>query len=689
MASHALRVNNASDGRADDNNIPRHQNEKSSDAAPETRSMLDQLLESLDRPLSPRRVYPPTTVYQPFVPINVNTHSEMPSTAITNSTWTPTLTLNFLPSCGSGSLGSTKLSDDLHPPQLPHTTQSPKLPQPASGPYGSNAQQACPFSGNTSSFADHGGAFPVANSMPPCTIQQTATSSNPVPAAVPTGPRAMKRPPDDVMSAAPAEAVAQSSNEKYGTLDADSLGHNVAIFYFGVLGLMAGLSPTFSYDRSPEGNWTAFLTYLDATIFKDGDHEDKFIAKAETCRKALDMLRGGFSGWALPDLPGPDVQMAHCDHNKLGHPAYTKYVHEDGGVRCEVEVCGTSYFGAAKFYRSETDAANASAHSALYTLLISGEDVMSLFQGVGFAGGFAIAKTAGKPTKKTKDNSKKLPQTATSSTCGKRAAATRKNLAGDPFAQQPRAVSGKAKANKAAPFQQKKPTRRGKAKNNSKQNANLVPIPARGRWVPIPEAPSSGPAASKITARALISKTMQCASQGERVEKICSLLSMEPPEYRVEPTRSDPYLPVYSIVALFPNDPFLARVGPIGYTTYEHGLRSVAQEACAEEVASYLVKMVADDEEWEEENVKKARNIQVWEGRAAEVAVSYSASTISNVKIDTGSSRPPAAPSASGYAAQRSPHELSRLPSSAPFEAERLIPIKTEESAGDYDDNIE
>ncbi|KAK2785623.1 hypothetical protein FQN53_007556 [Emmonsiellopsis sp. PD_33] len=643
MASHALRVNNQ-----------RHQNEKSSDAAPETRSMLDQLLESLDRPPSPQRVYPPTTVYQPFVPINVNARNEMPSTVTSASKWTPTLTLNPLPSRSSGSLGST--------------TQRPQLLQPAAGSYGSNAQQACPFLGNTSSFADYGGVFPVANSMPPCPKQQTAGDSNPV-SAVPVGPRSMKRPPDDVMSAAPAEAVVQSSNKKYGTLDADSLGHNVAIFYFGVLGLIAGLCPNFSYDRSPEGNWTAFLTYSGATIFKDGDHEDKFLAKAETCRKAL----------------------AHCDHNKLGHPAYTKYAHNDGGVRCEAEICGTSYFGAAKSYRSETDAANAAAHSALYALLINGNDIISLFQGVGFAGGFAIDKSAGRPTctKKTNDNSKKLPQTAISSAGGKRAAATRKNLAGDPLAQQSRAVLGKAKANKRAPFQQKRPTRRGKGNNQSKQNANLVPIPVCGRRLPIPEAPSSGPAASKITARALISKTMQCASQCERVEKICSLLSMEPPEYRVEPTWSDVYLPVYSIVALFPNDPFLARVGPIGYTTYEHGLISVAKEACAEEVASYLVKMVADDEEWEEENINKARNIQVWEGRAAEAGLSYSASTVSNMKTDTGSSRLPAAPSASGYATQRSTHEPSRLPSSVPFEAERLISMKTTESAGDYDDNIE
>lgn len=80
------------------------------------------------------------------------------------------------------------------------------------------------------------------------------------------------------------------------------------------------------------------------------------------------------------------LHVEYCEQNKLTRPNYTKYAHDDG-FRYEVDVEGTSCFGVNKFYKTATEAIHASAHAALYSLLITGPEVMSLFRGVGFAGG--------------------------------------------------------------------------------------------------------------------------------------------------------------------------------------------------------------------------------------------------------------------------------------------------------------
>lgn len=112
---------------------------------------------------------------------------------------------------------------------------------------------------------------------------------------------------DDVMTAAAAAAIEQPQSQKFENLDVDSVGLNEAVFYFGVLAIVANLRPSFSYARTAGGNWRGFLTYWGATVSRDGAYEDKFLAKAETCRSALEGLKEKYSGWTLPELPGPQV----------------------------------------------------------------------------------------------------------------------------------------------------------------------------------------------------------------------------------------------------------------------------------------------------------------------------------------------------------------------------------------------
>lgn len=70
----------------------------------------------------------------------------------------------------------------------------------------------------------------------------------------------------------------------------------------------------------------------------------------------------------------------YCTQNKVNLPKYTKYTHENG-YRYEVELSGSSYFGALKFYPTDAEARNASAHMGLYSLLVYGTDGANTFPG--------------------------------------------------------------------------------------------------------------------------------------------------------------------------------------------------------------------------------------------------------------------------------------------------------------------
>ncbi|PGH02337.1 hypothetical protein AJ79_07677 [Helicocarpus griseus UAMH5409] len=398
---------------------------------------------------------------------------------------------------------------------------------------------------------------------------------------------------DDVMSAAAAAAIKREHDSRFGDVDLQSIDPHLVIFCFGVLGIVAHLMPTFSYVRTAAGNWVAYLTYWGTTVFKDGEFEDKFIAKAESCRAALEGLKDKYASWTLPELPGPDVPLGswiwtallqeYCDQHNLGRPVYTKYSHDDG-FRYAVDVGNTSYFGANKSYKVATEAIHACAHVALYSLLISGPEVLLT-----------------------------LVQTTTTAV-RKRNAARNRALAGDPGILTkgiPRGTNT-TKPVLLAPAPPKT-TRRGKKKNKgSGVNANLLLIPTETIRIKPTVAQSSDSNDKKISSRDLDLKTKQYTNPCERVEK--------PPEYQVDSLPGQEQNTLFSAAASFPNNPFLVRVGHIGRTKYIAGLEQSAKEKCAEQVAAYLINMVKEDEEWGDPSEKQEANIRQWENRAATAA---------------------------------------------------------------------
>lgn len=95
----------------------------------------------------------------------------------------------------------------------------------------------------------------------------------------------------------------------------------------------------------------------------------------------------------------------------------------------------------------------------------------------------------------------------------------------------------------------------------------------------------------------------------------CRLLSLQPPEIRI--TRLDGR-PIdtegeYRTSAHFKGDPFLTRAGAIGSTKGRRASKAAAKESCAAEVVRYLIKMVNEDTELEEEESAKREQPKHWQ----------------------------------------------------------------------------
>lgn len=78
----------------------------------------------------------------------------------------------------------------------------------------------------------------------------------------------------------------------------------------------------------------------------------------------LPLLRSGALTWWVTTAD-------YCIQNALPEPLYTRYA-QAGGCRHELGIQGSSYFGALSHYRNEWDSKNATAHTALHSMLVFG-----------------------------------------------------------------------------------------------------------------------------------------------------------------------------------------------------------------------------------------------------------------------------------------------------------------------------
>ncbi|KAJ9358204.1 hypothetical protein DTO280E4_5313 [Paecilomyces variotii] len=379
-----------------------------------------------------------------------------------------------------------------------------------------------------------------------------------------------------------------------GSLDMNTLPSNLIMFYFGVLTTQASLAPRFDFTREDSGKWGVKLTLYGHTLVKE-ECGTQAAAKLAVCRDAMETLRMQYPSWAVPDEPHETETESlwgwtrllnkYCEHNKMSPPKYTKYVHVKG-FRYEVEVDGASYFGLPKSHRTEREATKAAAHMGFYSTLVRclqedaallcHEPLQETNSGLGTASSLVAAHRAAAKSKRHKTLKIIMPK-------------------------------GKAAAPKV-----------GK-KKKSKLNSNLLPVLNR-RIHDIPTASNCAKNSRwSLTPSEISDQIRGLKTYREKLERSCNLLNLEYPE--VEITQTDGRLienseGEYRAAAFFPNDPFLARVGPIGAIKQVVKDKTDALEACSKKVVEYLIHMVEEDTALDRERALEKERVERWKENA-------------------------------------------------------------------------
>ncbi|KAL1998168.1 hypothetical protein VTN02DRAFT_6738 [Thermoascus thermophilus] len=428
---------------------------------------------------------------------------------------------------------------------------------------------------------------------------------------------------------------------RLGTLDLATLTASQALFYFGVLTTQALLMPRFEFDRESGGRWGVKLTMYGYTLSKPGLFGSQAGVKVEVCREALEILKTLYPQWVVPDEPRECLTNAEwnwiqllndfCTQNKVDLPTYTKYTHENG-CRYEVELSGSSYFGALKFYPTDAEARNASAHMGLYSLLVYGTDSTDSFP---------------EPSSLRRHNECLSPAAADLLGClpdSQAASSVRRDYPILHSVLSSQAASSKVTKPSYEPSQGKmkrggmkkeggagvvhteaQPQPHAKAKNKQdppKQNQKKTPQTLPANLLPVVNPRIQGIEVSgkpenekrwAVSPRKIQSHLKHLATYKERLETACDLLALEHPEFKIE--RTDGRLveseAEHRAAAIFARDPFLARAGPIGKVKVK-GDRAAAREACSKNVVEYLMKMVEEDAMYDQEAAEQRHKIEGW-----------------------------------------------------------------------------
>ncbi|BCR91752.1 uncharacterized protein ACHE_70595A [Aspergillus chevalieri] len=380
------------------------------------------------------------------------------------------------------------------------------------------------------------------------------------------------------------------SSPRLDSLNINEITSSQAIFYFGVLAIQSLLLPRFHYSKDHGGKkWACTLTMYGRTIVRSFLFETQMEARIEVCWEALKGLQSQFPGWLVPyepeggsNSPGwnwVELLQDYCVQNGLRNPQYTQYIHE-GNYRHEVEVEGGSFFGLQKQCPDALSSKNAAAHMALHVLLVYGNSVLD------FPGPFTMKMS-------------------------------RESL----FAHVPKfpsracAISSSPESpDRRGAIKKKQRTRSHHKKLSPRKNANLLPL-TESKLPDLEMNPVKEKRRWNISPSELQNRLKNLPTPFARLKKACRLLSLQPPEIRI--TRLDG-CPVdtegeYRTSAHFKGDPFLTRAGAIGSTKGQRASKAAAKELCAAEVVRYLIKMVSEDTELEEEEAAKREQPKHWQ----------------------------------------------------------------------------
>ncbi|RAK77143.1 uncharacterized protein BO72DRAFT_527908 [Aspergillus fijiensis CBS 313.89] len=404
---------------------------------------------------------------------------------------------------------------------------------------------------------------------------------------------------------------------RFADVDLDYLEDVVVLFCFGVLTTQALLLPRFQFNFSKSRRWGVKLTMYGHTIIKSTVYDTQKEAKSDVCRAALNKLQLDFPDWILPDDFDNIESSAHltsfpaefCTHNGFELPRYTRIMHGNE-IYHKVQVHRTTYTGRTGTYAEEELSRRSCALLALRHLYIDGSETNSNLSGTLTLEGMDARLLALVPRDPVQartyiwgnSNHAKASRKKTKRERIVQFQKKKRPIEHKPSAGFPNEVDGNRKRPKSVP-----------------RNSNMLPL-QHSRLASI-EVPAEKEEKRWAVMPCQIQRQIHdLASSTERLQKVCDLLRLEYPEIRVD--RQDGRLVdtrgEYTAGAYFKTDPFLRRAGAVGPVTGLQDSRSLAEQACAEEVIKYLIRMVEEDEELETKIAKQRQSVEQWKAKNEE-----------------------------------------------------------------------
>ncbi|RDW61255.1 uncharacterized protein DSM5745_10753 [Aspergillus mulundensis] len=410
-------------------------------------------------------------------------------------------------------------------------------------------------------------------------------------------------------------------------LNVDSTSESKILYYFGVLATAELLLPRFHFTKGRKDRyWGVKMTMYGMTFVRSHVYESRRSAKVSICREALKKLKVEFPNWVVPERP-----------RDLLAPSGWDWVEILQGYRHEVEVDGGAYFGPLRYYAAELQSKQGAAHVALYEVLVRqdykrvetegapslkrpNEPLLAVVPRDTYrksAHGMVSEVLA--DLKRPRDTlSDVSTQDSLHTSSGSRAPA-RRRLDNYTDSRKTRRRGGRNRS--PATTSQQKPVS-GNANLQPLKNCRLAAVEAtvvkeERRWKLTPSE-ISRELHGMETWDVKLENCMTLPSMGRVVssmlEEICSLLTLERPEMRIE--RTDGRLietdGQYTAAAYFNSDPFLARAGAIGKIQTFSGNRAAASCACAQRVCEYLIDLVKEDMMLEDNAAKEREAISRW-----------------------------------------------------------------------------
>ncbi|KAJ5621994.1 hypothetical protein N7528_005226 [Penicillium herquei] len=424
-----------------------------------------------------------------------------------------------------------------------------------------------------------------------------------------------------------------------GALDLDSLSANQILFTFGVICIMARLTPRFQFKYGGlGGNKVGVrLTVYGHTVVIQPESECAHLSRVSACKRALFKLRKFHPQWLIPPLPsdrptGPEWNWArlleeYCTPLNFPMPLYNPTLCA-GQWHCDLSMQGR-LFRTASASDSLDEAQNTVSHIAIYSLLVDDKVPSSIIEpasdppllikkekgnanatdstgnlsrsshlpprlvedlkGAGLLrGGFGVSKR-GKRNRPGRGGSKNIANQPPKPVKLPNPPKALKPQPPKPQAHNPAAPPLSKKARKAAALVA--------AENEpASSNANHLPL-TNSRVAPLPEKPKTlvDPLATLKKIQQQLGQNKDASYRGV-LTRICGILGISDADIRREDNANlgDPL--AWVIVAYFDKKhPFLSRASPVALCKLPKMNEADAISLGAKKATIFLLDMIKED----------------------------------------------------------------------------------------------